>query len=409
MKNDELIKDQEQVEFPSADKQPIDIPIADALELMFNDDISSVGARQGAKGSRQGALGKGRKSRGSMKKKKTKEKAGKGTILMIWIIILAICAVVAHFSITTATDFRSGRMQLPSKVIVVASNSSTADIAELLERNGIIGNAFAFRVSSRLMGYDGKYNAGEFEIQQGSGYKAIMEQLTTTTGIQKLTLIREGDTSKEAADAIAANTSITAEQFLEAANGEYDFAFLPKTQRKDSLEGYLFPDTYHFTEMHTADDMVETMLRRFDEIFTDEYKMRAKELGMSIDEVVILASIIEAEVGTDADRAKVSGVFHNRLNSNPPMKLQSCATVNYVLGEYKEVLSDADTQIDSPYNTYICKGLPIGPICNPGEAAIKAALYPEIHDYLFFQSEKGETYYTKTGEEHEKMKKEIQE
>lgn len=128
-----------------------------------------------------------------------------------------------------------------------------------------------------------------------------------------------------------------------------------------------------------------------------------------MDEIVTLASIIEAEAGSDADRPLVSSVFHNRLSSTTYPYLESCATVQYILGERKPILSNSDIQIDSPYNTYINEGLPIGPICSPGKASIEAALYPADTDYYFFQSDAdGKIYYSETYDEHEQIMNEIQ-
>ena len=142
------------------------------------------------------------------------------------------------------------------------------------------------------------------------------------------------------------------------------------------------------------------MLAQFDKVY-EKYKGRAKEMNMTMDEAVTLASIIEREALGDEDRKLVSSVFHNRMDSSNYPYLQSCATVQYVLKERKPVLSVEDTKIDSPYNTYINKGLPIGPIASPGEKSIEAALYPEETDYLFFVlGSDNKHHFSKTYEEH---------
>ena len=134
-----------------------------------------------------------------------------------------------------------------------------------------------------------------------------------------------------------------------------------------------------------------------------------KKQKYSVDDIVTLASVIEAEAGSDADRPLVSSVFHNRLDSSTYPYLESCATVQYILGERKPILSNSDIQIKSPYNTYINKGLPVGPICSPGKASLEAALRPADTDYYFFQSDaSGKLYYSKTLAEHERKKNEIQ-
>jgi len=162
-------------------------------------------------------------------------------------------------------------------------------------------------------------------------------------------------------------------------------------QRENKLEGYLFPDTYFFDPKAGERAIIEKFLDNFDAKFKPEFYERAKELNMTVDEVIILASIIERETALPEERPIVSSVFHNRLKSSDPnlKKLESCATVQYVLyktqGKMKEKLSDEDTKIDHPYNTYLYEGLPPGPICCPGLASIEAALYPdEESEYLYF-------------------------
>jgi UPF0755 protein len=157
-------------------------------------------------------------------------------------------------------------------------------------------------------------------------------------------------------------------------------------QRDYWLEGYLFPDTYEVYADAAPEEIINKMLIRFNDIFTDEYLARAKELHMSIDDVVTLASIIEREASVAEDFPRVSAVFHNRLNAG--QKLESCASLQYVLKVNKYVYSDEERATDSPYNTYLYAGLPAGPISNPGRLAIEAALYPDEEyvkkDYRYF-------------------------
>ena len=152
-------------------------------------------------------------------------------------------------------------------------------------------------------------------------------------------------------------------------------------------------------------EIIDMMLREFDTQFKAEYYDRAEQMNLTVDQVITMASIIQGETDSETERAKVAGVFYNRINSD--MNLQSCATVQYILGERKAVLSVADTQINSPYNTYINSGFPIGPICNPETACIEAALYPEETDAFYFvQGSDGKHIFSNTYEEHEKAMKE---
>ena len=180
----------------------------------------------------------------------------------------------------------------------------------------------------------------------------------------------------------------------------YDYDFISQIpDREKKLEGYLFPDTYEIYKETSAEAIVDKLLSRFNNIFTKEYKNRAKELNMTIDQVVTLASIIEREAKLDSERKTISAVFHNRLKKK--MLLQSCATVQYILKEQKEELTYKDLEIESPYNTYKHIGLPPGPIASPGLKAIEAALYPENTDYLYFFTKDDSSHvFSRTYNEH---------
>ena len=177
-------------------------------------------------------------------------------------------------------------------------------------------------------------------------------------------------------------------------------------ERKYVLEGYLAPNTYEVYVTATEDDIIRKLLSQTEAAFPVEFQERAEELGMSMDQVLTLASLIEKEA-KQSDFARVSAVFHNRLKQN--MKLESDVTIHYITGVRKMALADKDLTVSSPYNTYQVQGLPVGPICNPSTAAIRAALYPDEkmvqEKYLFFcakEPESGELYFTKTLAEHER-------
>ena len=171
------------------------------------------------------------------------------------------------------------------------------------------------------------------------------------------------------------------------------------------MEGYLFPDTYEVPKKYGVEKMIKVMLSNFNQIaIENKFTDRAEKIGFSLNEIIILASIIEKEAKFNDEKNKVSSVFYNRLKIN--MKLQSCATIQYILGEPKEGLDENDLKIDSPYNTYLYKGLPPGPICNPGLDSIIAALEPAEEDYLFFVlGDNGRHIFSKTYQEHLKNKK----
>ena len=161
----------------------------------------------------------------------------------------------------------------------------------------------------------------------------------------------------------------------------------------------MFPNTYRITKETTEEEILSMMTLQFDQQFTGSMRTRATEIGLTIKDVMILASLVEKEAQLPSDRPLIAGVFLNRLQQKMPM--QSCATIQYILGYPKPELTVLDTEIPSPYNTYQHMGLPPGPIANPGIAAINAVLYSEKTDFLYFVADKqGAHHFSKTYEQH---------
>ncbi len=302
--------------------------------------------------------------------------------------------------------------------VVINTNDSLATIANKLEEAGIIRNSKIFKYYVDFSDMSSKLLAGKFTLSPSMTFDDIISILKRSSAAAETTRLTF-------AEGISVETY--AALFTQEGVLENDLSFMDKVttgldytkywfiqevlakeattekSRKYVLEGYLFPETYDFYISSTADQAIEKLLDQFEKVFTDEYRERAEELGMSVDDVVILASMIEKEAKED-DFAKVSAVFHNRLEIEQP--LQSCATHRYFMEEKKLVYSGDELKIDSPYNTYLYGGLPIGPICNPGKAAIEAALWPEesyLGVYYYFclgDPATGETIFSKTYEEH---------
>ena len=316
-------------------------------------------------------------------------------------IITAIALLLALILIFAAADF-SGVIKGRSVTVKVESGEGLSSVAKKMKQSGVVFSSRLFEAYAVLKGADASVQAGSHRMNKHMGFKNAVESLISpgiNDGAVRLT-VPEGFEIYRLADKVNEVFGIGADDFYAAEKLDYDSPFTKEIpNRENRYEGYLFPDTYEFDASATGEDITKRMLLRFSEIWTDEYKNRAKELGMTMDEVVILASIIEREAGNEGEMGKVSSVFHNRLNIDMP--LQSCATVQYILKERKSVLSVEDTKIDSPYNTYMYKGLPKGPIASPGKAAINAALYPETTDYLYFKvTSDGVTVFSKTLEEH---------
>lgn len=284
----------------------------------------------------------------------------------------------------------------------IESGMTASRIYDLLKEHKVIASKTAFGLYAKSSAAE--YKPGYHPMRRSMGYEAAAEQLkkiVPTVQGEMMVTFPEGLELREFAAVLEEKGLKTADAFISAANAKFDYDFLPPVS-DGYLEGYLFPDTYSIAPEMSCEDIINMMLRRFGDIYTQQYRARAQELGMNTHEIITLASIIEREAAAAGERELVSSVFHNRLKSSDYPYLQSCATVQYILSERKAVLSNADIAIDSPYNTYIYKGLPKGPIASPGKASIEAALYPADTDYYFFVSNgDGTQTFSKTFEQHQ--------
>lgn len=324
--------------------------------------------------------------------------------IFLLIILIAVIAIIAK-GCSAVSDF-NGISIKESKTVAIPDGYGTSKIADLLKDEGIIKYPALFKLKAKSGGYDKKLRTGEFVVSDGMSYGDILETFSTKgTSVSNRITIPEGYEVSQIAARLEENRIVSKEDFYNALNEDYDYRFLQDVRNRDiKLEGYLFPDTYEFKQNEDARRVIETMLDNFNKHFKNEYYSRAEELGMTVDEIVTLASIIERETNTDKERKKVAGVFYNRLKQG--MRLQSCATVQYALGERKAVLSVSDTKIQSPYNTYVNDGLPIGPIASPGASCLEAALYPEDTDALYFVLDSnGNHIFSNSYEEHLQAKK----
>lgn len=343
-------------------------------------------------------------------------------------VILALISCLFTYSYILA-DF-SSQSQKGDIVIeeseqilfVITNGMTTTQIAESLKDMGLISNVTVFKLFSKLDGYDGQYKTGSHYLKKGLEMKDIMKILSSDTVTKKVTF-PEGFTVKKIAARLEANDLCSAEEFMNTVNSivkdeEFleEYPFLKNLPDRDfALEGYLFPDTYFFDLAATPEEIIRIMLDNFYDRYIPDYYTKAEKLGFTMDEVIILASIVERECRISAERRKVAGVFYNRL-TNPFDSsleyLQSCATLQYIIerdtGFIKDVLTLEDEKIEDRYNTYIHKGLPPGPICSPGIESIKAVLNLEKHDYYFFvldsKSSSGSHLFAKTLKEHEANK-----
>lgn len=318
-------------------------------------------------------------------------------------IIIAVAAVIVLFTVGLAillSDSLGVSIDEGSRRIEVSEGDGSSVIAQKLSEADIVKYPWLFKIQSKLGSYDGNFQPGAVTISDGMSYSKILDLLITPNRETTRITIPEGYEIKQIAQKLDEAGIVGWQDFYAALNpSDYNYSFLQGLPMRDGImEGYLFPATYEIPDGMTAHDIIDLMLSAFNNQFTEELRNRAAEIGLTVDEALTMASIIEREAG-EGEKSKVAGVFYNRRNTG--MKLQSCATVQYILGERKPVLSIADTRIDSPYNTYIYPGLPVGPICNPGMESINAALYPEVTDaYYFVLGKNGEHVFSATYEEH---------
>lgn len=289
-------------------------------------------------------------------------------------------------------------------VLEIPAGSTTKSIGKLLEAQGVILNENAFISTVKKLSAANELKAGKYQFNQSMSVEEIVQMIAKgqVYADRAKVVIPEGYEVRQIVDRLEKAGLIDRAVFEnELINGKFDYPFITSLDRSTKLEGYLFPATYQFDKGISEHDIIDQMLKTFDHAFDQAYYEKAKSLNMSVEEVITLASIIEREAMVPEERPIVSSVFHNRLDK--PMRLQSCATVQYILGERKEVLSIKDTQIKSPYNTYRIDGLPPAPIASPGKAAIEAALNPAQTDYLYFVTTNngdGSHYFSRTLEEH---------
>lgn len=332
-------------------------------------------------------------------------------LLILFCVLLALTAYWGFTSLLVPTG--SGGRQYLEKEIDIPLNSSAAHIAAVLEAEGIINNAILFRLYARYLGYDQELQAGRYTLNTSMSMEEILKELQRGV-VYKETVrftLPEGLTLEQIGARLADTGLIEAEIFMDACeqyhSSEFDFLEEIPPGVYYRLEGYLFPDTYEVHADVTVDELITMMLRRFSAVCNDEYRSRAGELGFTLHQAVTMASLVEKEARVTAEMPLISAVFHNRLQRDSLALLQSCATVQYALGETKPYLTYADLEVDSLYNTYIHASLPIGPIAAPGEQALAAALNPEPVDYLYFVSKEdgsGAHYFSSTLQEHNRHK-----
>ncbi|MBI2636650.1 MAG: endolytic transglycosylase MltG [Parcubacteria group bacterium] len=333
------------------------------------------------------------------------------------IIILAVSVSAVTF--LGYQFFASVPLDERSREFSIAPGESLREISASLRTRGLVRSDFWFRELARLTGKQGKFLAGTFELPDAVSAFELIELLSSDAARRVRTItILEGWGIKDVAAYLEKAGLFEPQEFIALAGvpgvfgspdnnfyNELAVRYRPLVYRTASapLEGYLFPDTYEVFADATPRDVMEKMVANFDAKVTQELRDEIARLGKSFYSVLIIASIIEAEVPHEEDRPTVAGIFWSRLEAG--VALQSDATLNYLIGGSSPTLTLEQLEIDSAYNTYKYRGLPPTPIGNPGISAIRAAVYPARTDYFYFLSTPdGETVFSRTLEEHNAAK-----
>ncbi|CAB1059648.1 Murein endolytic transglycosylase MltG [Olavius sp. associated proteobacterium Delta 1] len=318
----------------------------------------------------------------------------KKALLLIGIsIFLIVCAGLGiYIELRMYADVPAQANNTHQVVINVRQGQSLQNTADLLYQKNIIKNSLKLVIIARVKGYDKRLKAGEYLLSAAMTPRQILEIMVKgEVKLHKLT-VPEGYNTYQIAELVSRAGFGTKDEFRKAAS---DAALAHKLGLEaDLLEGYLFPDTYFFPKDVTVEKIISTMVQRFRSIFKPEWKDRAKSNGFSVHQVVTLASIIEKETGAPFERPRISSVFHNRLRKK--MRLESDPTVIYGIKNFDGNLTRKHLKTRTPYNTYKIRGLPVGPIANPGRASLEAALFPEKTAYIYFVSKKDTTHHFST-------------
>ena len=354
------------------------------------------------------------------KKKREKKKGtvseGSNTVMslvkcMAYItVVLIVSIIISVFVILSANDIYGFVKSTDPVEITIPEGADLGDVADILHDNKVINYKWLFKMKNKGTS---DFKAGTYTVSASMSYDALVAEFREKipTGVSWIT-IPEGFTTDEIIDLMVESGIGERERYVEVINNyDFDFWFIDELGedwasdgRIYRLDGYLFPDTYQFYNASSEETVIKKLLSRFNQVFVKSYKERAAELGYTVDEILTLASIIEKEAANQSEFGDVSSVFHNRLNdpANFP-RLESDATVVYSIQHETGVrpnLTGEDLERDDPYNSYKVHGLVPGPIANPSNSAILAALNPKNTQFYYFVSNGQKTYFAKTLQEH---------
>ena len=357
------------------------------------------------------------KDKKSSKKRRKKKKKGGVTKGIIFAVSVVVVSVALALTFLFAISDMMGVAKPNEEIRVdIPKGSSTQQIAEILQEKNVINSSLLFRFFTSAQNEEINFQYGTFKLNSAMSYEEIIQRLEQISakreGIISLTF-PEGIRLKEIADMLLLNGVCDDEEFIEEVNNKsFGFSFEKEvshdTEKFHRMEGFIFPDTYHFFENQTPREVITQIFDNFESKFDNEKREKLKEIDMTMEEVIILASIIQQEASKPRDMRRVAGVFFNRIQYNKIFpRLESDPTRVYVRDHLRtQIKPFSDVVYENYmklYNTYERKGLPVGAICNPGIDAINAVLNPIDNKYYYFCSnvDTGKTYFAVTLSEHE--------
>ena len=295
--------------------------------------------------------------------------------------------------------------QIEGKLKVsIPKGATLKEVTAILSNKYIVKSDKSFMITVRLLGYEKNIQAGHLVLHEPRTNLSLVRQLVHGIPELKKVTILEGWGFQKIAEHIEDKLEIPSEKIIDLCKDQWFIHSLGITA--PTLEGFLFPETYYFSKLETARNIISKMVSVYQLQISKKMKYRMEEIGFSELQMVTLASIIEGEAIYDNERKRISSVYHNRLNIG--MRLQADPTIQYIINDGPRRLLNKDLNIKSPYNTYIHKGLPPGPINNPGLQSILAALYPDESNYIYFVA-RGDGYhtFTRTQAEHNSAKRDL--
>jgi len=299
---------------------------------------------------------------------------------------------------------RPSRTGAPDQIFVVPEGATLREVVVRLEKDGIISNKDFLLLWNRLTGSEVNVKAGEYKLNSGMPPLAILDTLNKGRVVTHSVTIPEGFTIRQIADELASRGLAHRGEFISLA--ENPDTVVQYGLPGPTLEGYLYPDTYRFARGRPAAPIIHAMVHRFHEKLASLTK-EVGASGMTLQKIVTLASLVEKETGQSEERPLIASVFRNRLKKG--MRLESDPTVIYGIRDFNGNLTRGDLNRETPYNTYVIRGLPAGPIANPGEASIRAVLHPAETDFLYFVSKNdGTHHFSKTLAEHNRAVRKYQ-